>query len=74
MHPTAFPRVFPHAEAAQERHRRAQSTEKLCHSERHYREESASQGAQKHATILPSALDFAKTPSIRRTPKRKTEN
>jgi len=30
--------------------------------------------AQKHATILPSALDLKKTPDIRRTPKRKTEN
>ncbi len=29
-----------------------------CHSERSYREESASRGAQQHATIWPSALDL----------------
>jgi hypothetical protein len=31
---------------------------KPCHSERPYREESASGGAQQHATILPSASHY----------------
>jgi len=34
----------------------------------------AANGSKQHATILPSASGFAKTPMNRRTPTRKTEN
>jgi hypothetical protein len=47
---------IPARDAAQE----SSTTQKLCHSERHYREEAAAGGAQKRATISPSALDFCK--------------
>jgi hypothetical protein len=49
------------------------TTQKHCHSERHYREESAVGGAQKRNDIAFRS-GFAKTPISRRTPKRKTEN
>jgi len=34
----------------------------------------AANGSKQHATTLPSAYGFAKTPMNWRTPKRKTEN
>ena len=71
---------FPHGESAQDTrsgefnpNKACHSTDKPCHSERPYREESASEELNSTQRYCPPPRT-TKTPMNRRTPKRKTEN